>query len=305
MQEDNTNKEISILAHSGNFHADDVFAVATLELMFEKEGKRYNVLRSRDHAVIASADFVVDVGGIYDPSKNRFDHHQEEGGGVRGNGIPYASFGLVWKEYGEKLCGNVEVCNKIDEQLVQSIDATDNGMEIVEPKIENVRPFEIGLFFHMLMPTRNETDVKIDEVFKVAVSYAKVVLTRIIIWEKDKIEAREIVRDFYFKAEDKRVIYFDRFYPSSEFLSEFPEPLFTAYPREDGVWNLKGVREYPDAFINKKYFPKDWAGKVDGELETVTGVPGAIFCHKNRFIVAAKTREAIEHLAKLALDSKD
>ena len=34
------------------------------------------IIRSRDPAVIDSADIVVDVGGTYEPEKNRFDHHQ-------------------------------------------------------------------------------------------------------------------------------------------------------------------------------------------------------------------------------------
>jgi len=44
------------------------------------------------------------------------------------NGIPYASFGLVWKEYGQALTGNIESAKFIDEQLVQGIDGADNGV---------------------------------------------------------------------------------------------------------------------------------------------------------------------------------
>ena len=35
-----------------------------------------NIVRSRKEEVLGSCDIVVDVGGVYDPSKHRYDHHQ-------------------------------------------------------------------------------------------------------------------------------------------------------------------------------------------------------------------------------------
>ena len=72
--------------HNGVFHADDVFACATLSLIFPDS----EIVRSRDPKILASCDFRVDVGGKYDPSTNDFDHHQ--GKILRDNGIPYAAF---------------------------------------------------------------------------------------------------------------------------------------------------------------------------------------------------------------------
>ena len=34
------------------------------------------IVRSREEGVLESCDVVVDVGGVYDPSKHRYDHHQ-------------------------------------------------------------------------------------------------------------------------------------------------------------------------------------------------------------------------------------
>ena len=91
-------KRIAIITHSGSFHPDDCFAVATLLIYLESQPLPAVVKRTRDAKVIKTGDFVVDVGNVYDPSKDRFDHHQEGGAGIRDNGIPYASFGLVWKK---------------------------------------------------------------------------------------------------------------------------------------------------------------------------------------------------------------
>ena len=35
------------------------------------------IKRSRDPAVLADCDLVVDVGGVYDPTIHRYDHHQK------------------------------------------------------------------------------------------------------------------------------------------------------------------------------------------------------------------------------------
>src|SRR5690606_7569866 len=94
----------TIVTHNGSFHADDIFACATLTLHLEQQGKGYKIIRTRDESRIDSADFVVDVGGIYDEKTNRFDHHQPGGAGSRDNGVPYAAFGLVWKHYGHLVC---------------------------------------------------------------------------------------------------------------------------------------------------------------------------------------------------------
>eukprot|EP00878_Enallax_costatus_P028250 GHUV01030496.1.p1 GENE.GHUV01030496.1~~GHUV01030496.1.p1 ORF type:complete len:145 (-),score=18.22 GHUV01030496.1:44-478(-) len=32
--------------------------------------------RSRDSAVLSDCDVIIDVGGVYEPNNNRFDHHQ-------------------------------------------------------------------------------------------------------------------------------------------------------------------------------------------------------------------------------------
>ena len=125
-----------IVTHDSGFHSDDVFAVATVLLVLEKKGEEGIIVRSRDEDVISKADFVVDVGRIYNEENEKFDHHQIGGAGVRENSIPYASFGLVWKKYGEVLCGDSDVQKIMDKSLVQFIDALDNGINLFENKLK-------------------------------------------------------------------------------------------------------------------------------------------------------------------------
>ncbi len=69
-------KKITIATHSGFYHADELFAIAVLKLIFEKEGSQVEIIRTRDRETAFSCDYCVDVGREYDPSKNRYDHHQ-------------------------------------------------------------------------------------------------------------------------------------------------------------------------------------------------------------------------------------
>ena len=129
-----------LITYNGGFHADDVFACATLMILLERENKEVSITRTRDEALMRDAEFVFDVGGIYSPEANRFDHHQEGGAGKRDNGIPYASFGLVWKKYGEIVCGSREVADRIDKNIAQPIDAFDNGVDIFSLKESGISP---------------------------------------------------------------------------------------------------------------------------------------------------------------------
>lgn len=64
-----------------------------------------NIVRTRDPAVIAKADIVVDVGAVYDPETHRYDHHQREFTGTFDDKhkIRLSSAGLVYKHFGRRV----------------------------------------------------------------------------------------------------------------------------------------------------------------------------------------------------------
>ncbi len=294
-------KEVTIVTHSSGFHTDDVFAVATLLLLFEKDHD-VTVIRSREQDIIDKADYVVDTGNSYDPDKNRFDHHQEGRAGQRENGIYYASFGLVWKKFGENLSGSRKAAEKIDRMLVSPIDASDNGTQFLELKIPNVMPVDVNLFTLIFSPTWKE-DTKIDDVFMVLVGYAKVIISRFIVSVTDSIEAEELVINAYNQTEDKRLVVVNERHPWLEILSKYKEPLYVVYKNEQGNWTIKCVRDDIFSFIPRKKLPESWAGKRDKELEKITNVEGAVFCHNARFMAVAKTKEAVLKMAEISLNS--
>eukprot|EP00479_Gromia_sphaerica_P010401 TRINITY_DN4769_c0_g2_i1.p1 TRINITY_DN4769_c0_g2~~TRINITY_DN4769_c0_g2_i1.p1 ORF type:complete len:128 (+),score=25.46 TRINITY_DN4769_c0_g2_i1:189-572(+) len=86
-------------------------------------------------------DVVVDVGGVYDPSTQRFDHHQRGFTETLGEGYntKLSSAGLVYKHFGHEVISNI--CKTTDKQTIdvlydklytgfmEAIDGTDNGVK--------------------------------------------------------------------------------------------------------------------------------------------------------------------------------
>lgn len=294
-------KKKKLVTHNGSFHADDIFACATLCLVLEKRGESFEIIRTRDPEIIKKGDYVFDIGAIYDPEINRFDHHQKGGAGKRENGIEYSSFGLVWKKFGEELVGSKEATELFDQRLVAPIDASDNGLDLVENKF-SVSPYFIQYFFHSMRPSWNEKNLNIDKMFFKSVEIAKEVLTREIIQVEDFILAKEKTKEDYENAQDKRIVVLKEDYHYEDILNKFPEPLFLIYPRREGnSWGVRAVREDPNSFKNRKDFPAEWAGLRDEELQKITGVKDAIFCHRALFLAMAKSKEGAIKLAELAL----
>ncbi len=291
-----------IVTHSGKFHSDDVFAVAVLSRVFGD----VEIVRTRDESIIQSADVVVDVGSVYDASARRFDHHQETGAGVRDNGIPYASFGIVWKAYGEQVCGDAEIAQTIDRVLVQPIDAGDNGVDLSTPTFPGVFPYTVGSIVNLFRPTHTEGE-EYDALFLRAVEWAAWVLEREIKISKDARSGKNLVESFYNNAPDKRLIIFDTTNVlgrelTVDFLMAHPEVLYAVLYRKDvDSWQLIAMNESEETYRVRKPLPKAWAGKRDQELISITGVPDAIFCHRGLFMAVAKSKEGAITLAELAL----
>lgn len=284
----------TIVTHSGNFHADDVFSIAALKRIFPS----CKIIRTRDAAVIEQADMVVDVGGEYEPDAGRFDHHQRGGAGERDNGVPYSSFGLIWQKYGVEICqGNQEVANAVDTNLVSTIDAIDCGH--VEGVYNGV---SLSQTISMFNPTWQEGS-DFDACFDEAVDFAARVLARFIASANGGISARSMVANAIDKAEDPRVIVLEQYIPwktAVHALSE--EALFMIYPSESGQWRIQAVPVALGSFEDKKSLPQEWAGLSGQALKDVTGIEDAMFCHNGLFIAGAESFEGTMKMAFIALD---
>jgi uncharacterized UPF0160 family protein len=288
-----------VATHSGNFHADDVFAVAVLGLVHGP----LEIIRTRDDARLAQADIRVDIGGRSDPSAGDFDHHQRAGAGERSNGIRYASFGLVWRHHGADLAGGEEAAEAIDERLVQGVDANDTGQTISQPLVDSIRPMTVSGVIAAMNPAWDEelTPAQEDERFAEAVALATTILERELAGSLAYRRALDLVRAAIAGASDPRVIELDRKLPWHDtVVTSAPEALFVVYPKTDG-WSLQAVPVELGDFTNRLDLPEAWAGLSGAELAAVTGVPDAVFAHSKRFYASASSREGILELAASAL----
>lgn len=284
----------TVVTHDGRFHADDVFGVAVLQLHFgESELK---IIRTRTQELIETADIVLDVGGEYDPPRLRFDHHQN-GAPVRENGIPYAAFGLVWKEYGEQIAGGSVIADKIERKLVQPIDAGDNGVSLYSLNEHQVAPAELFDFIESFMPPLG-SDKNPDEAFLEVVTHVRKYLERVIERAQVKEQLKEEAKRVYKDAEDKTVLVFDATMKRDIFI-EYEGVLAIVSPDEEKTkWTAVTIPAGEATFDSKAYFPESWAGLRDEALAAVSGIPDALFCHKGRFLFVAKSREGAVQAAR-------
>lgn len=289
-----TNQAPVIATHNGNFHADDVFAVAALKHLFPSA----TIIRTRDLEVLAKADIVLDVGGIYDAEQGRFDHHQKGGAGARENGIPFSSFGLVWQKYGLEICANdQEVANSLDKNLVSTIDAIDCG------HVEGVQTgISLSQAISMFNPTWQE-EGDFDSCFDEAVAFASRLLTRFIAAASGGANAKSIVANAIDKAVDPRVIVLDKYTPwKTTVLRLSQDALFMVYPSQTGQWRIQTVPVELGSFEDRKKLPTPWAGLSDKELQDVTGLDDAMFCHNGLFIAGCASFENTMKMAEMALN---
>jgi len=291
-----------VATHPGNFHADDVFAIAVLGLVHGS----LDVVRTRDAAAQDAADLRVDVGGRSDPATGDFDHHQKGGAGERPNGIRYASLGLVWRAHGEALAGGPEAAAAIDERIVQGIDANDTGQTIAQALIDDVRPMSVSGIVAAMNPVWDEhlDPAEEDARFAEAVAMATRILERELAGAAAFARAQQLVRDAIGRASDPRIIELDRNMPWREtVVTQAPEALYVMYPKSDG-WGMQAVPEELGTFANRRDLPAAWAGLAGEELAAASGVPDAVFCHTARFYVSAGSRAGITELARRALETE-
>ena len=277
------NKNIAI-THGGKFHADDVFSAALLKML----NPHINIVRTFQ----IPDDF---NGIVFDIGDGKYDHHQE-GAEVRENGVPYAAFGLLWREFGESLISKYlpeEQAKKeavhFDEKFIQPLDEDDNtgsGNQLADI---------ISIF-----NPNWDSDESPDHCFSKAVDFATIILNK----KFDRImsvqRAKEIVKAALANSKDNIVI-LPRFAPWKMVLIP-SDAEFVVYPSQRGGYSAQVIPADFDTKEVKCDFPKEWAGKSADELQRISGIPTLTFCHKSCFLISADSLEDIIKACKIAQD---
>ena len=293
-------KEAKYITHNGTMHADEVFATAFLDL-YKKDIKVIRV-SELDRTKIKKGTIIYDIG------RKKFDHHQENAK-VRENGIKYSSLGLLFKEYGKKYLKqeNIkdidEVFLGMEKELIEAIDAIDNGMF---PEITaSYKVKTISDVIKLFNPSYGSNQ-KEEEQFIKAVELAKQIWQETLYNVIGKVQAKKIVEG-KLKTNDKEYLELEEYLPYEETILKSDQGQnikFVIYPSNRGGYGIKTIRKSLEDKTDRQSFPEPWAGLEKKQLEEVTGIKDVEFCHIGRFLMTCKTKEAAYQVLEYLLQNK-
>ncbi len=280
--------------HDGSFHADEVTACALLLLFNQID--RDKIVRTRDSARLEKCDFVCDVGGILNPSKHLFDHHQAD---YKDN---MSSAGLVLAYLRDQGIVENDLYRFLTLALIKGVDDHDNGQD---PQIPGLCTYSHIITNYNPIPNDAPPEEQ-DKNFFEALDIALGVLQRLYKRYNYICECKNIVSATM--KQEKEYLLFEKSIPWLEAFFEMGgqehRAKFVIMP-SGNHWKLRGI---PPTFLRKmevrQPLPYEWAGLLEDELKSISGIPGAIFCHKGRFISVWETKEdamtALEYTLKNA-----
>lgn len=271
----------SVGTHDGSFHADEVTACALLVTfgLVDKD----KIVRSRDPKELGSCEFVCDVGGIYDPSKKRFDHHQSEYSGEM------SSAGMILLYLKEQGIIDGTTYDFLNRSLVHGVDANDNGKVTSEVGTCTFSQV-VTNFVPIVYDAPDEVQTR---AFFEALDFVLGHLKRLLERFRYIHACREKVEESMKKKE--KFLYFEEAMPWIECFFEMggetSSALFVVMP-SGKHWKLRGIPPTLEERMKVRVpLPQEWAGLLEEDLKRASGIPGAIFCHKGRFISVWETKE--------------
>lgn len=303
-----------ICTHNGKFHADEVTAYTILSVLFPSHG----ILRTRDEEKIKQCEIVIDVGKIYDPDNDKFDHHQKgcEEYFNKYSKVLLSSAGMVYKKYGkqfiEKIVGESDhtdrLYNKLYEMVIKEIDAIDNGQPMCKSK-DRLYQYSCNLTF--VVSAYNSIDVNDENKqlsrFIQASNYVlqtiqiiiKNLYDNMMLFEEDY---KVISKAFENRTNDESYIVVDYHctnwakcifkYENDNNISDNDKIKFVIYEC-DNVWRIRAIQNI--IFVSRKnLLPKEDLAKIIDNPDDI------VFIHNKLFIGAAKTLQTAKDIAYLS-----
>lgn len=98
-----------------SFHCDEALACAMLHML--PTYRSYDIVRTRNEAILKDVAMNIDVGGVYDPANHRYDHHQRGFAETLSpaHTMKLSSAGLVYKHFGRDI---IRTLTALDEEQV-------------------------------------------------------------------------------------------------------------------------------------------------------------------------------------------
>lgn len=290
-----------VITHPGVFHADDVCAVAWMQITGVEAPveRRIPTPEELENPEV----MVIDVGGQHDPVHHNYDHHQRGGAGERWDvGVPYAAFGLVYDMFQPR---SFAVGKRLEERIVLPVDAADCGWGTRE----GTRPeLSFSAVISSFNPGPSASPQERNVAFREAVGFARRVIENELRSAEEFVAAEEEVVGARTEL-DGRVLVLENFVPWAKHLYRRPDEagiLYVIFPSERGGFCLQQVPISAESFEGRKPLPEAWAGLRGEELKQLLELSSAsggdaTFCHPGRFIGGAESFEDTLRMAELAL----
>mmetsp|Transcript_59511 Transcript_59511/g.159414 ORF Transcript_59511/g.159414 Transcript_59511/m.159414 type:complete len:356 (-) Transcript_59511:50-1117(-) len=330
----------TIGTHSGSFQCDEALGCWLLRQLPTYAGA--SIVRSRDSAQLAPCDIVIDVGGIYDPEKLRFDHHQR-GFFETADGRPGAatkpeeatgrwktklsSAGLVYKHFGREIIAQLSDTDEKDtealwaelyDRFLEGVDGIDNGVEVCEGAQRRYKESsDLSSRVGRLNPLWSEASDHEDQCkrFEVAsalcgAEFLDVLGELVAGW----LPARPLVREALEKRADVhasgQVILLtsggmpwrDHLYALEREIGTPGLVKFVLYTDQAGMWRVQAVTVEGTLFENRVSLLEPWRGLRDAALSERSGIPDCAFCHAAGFVGGNKTYEGALAMAVKSLE---
>lgn len=291
--------EADCVTHSGTMHADEIFSTAFLDLYLGdiKVFRTPSVPNDLNENVL-----------VYDIGRGKYDHHQEDAK-KRENGITYCSFGLLWQEFGHdflrkrNITNIEEVFTAFDKDLIEAIDADDNG---IFPKIDaQYKVKTLSEIFKLFNPGYKSSQDETMQ-FSKAVLFAKNIIEEELINVTGKVIAKSQVLE-KLKTKENHTLYLDEYMPYEQTLlaeETANDIYFVVYPSNRGGYGIKTVPISSEDHTKRMDFPEEWSGLENEELEEVSGIKGFTFCHLTRFLACCDKLETAKIIIAKALENK-
>ncbi|XP_075485503.1 uncharacterized protein LOC142525197 isoform X1 [Primulina tabacum] len=316
--------------HNGSFHCDE--ALGCFMIRLTNKFSDAHIVRTRDSQVLDTLDAVLDVGGVYDPVKDRYDHHQKGFGEVFGHGFStkLSSAGLIYKHFGKEIIAKELQVDEdhpdvqrlflaVYKSFMEAIDAIDNGISQYDtdqtPRYVNGTHLSsrVGkLNLDWIDP--DQSAEKENAAFNRAMALAgSEFLDSIRSHARSWLPARSIVMECLAARHDidpsGEIMVLNRFCPWKLHLFELeeeekidPSLKYVLYQDDRSKhWRVQAVAIAPDRFESRKALPVQWRGLRDDELSKESEIPGCVFVHMSGFIGGNQTYEGALAMAKSAL----
>ncbi|XP_071576247.1 MYG1 exonuclease-like [Temnothorax nylanderi] len=322
---------VRIGTQDGSFYCSGVFACALLKLL--PQYKDASIVRSRNPSVLDACDIVVNVGGEYDPSRNRYDSRMKEfqesmGTVMKNPGYNWteklSSAGLIYCHFGHEILRSVlpditedrvidEIFKITYDTLIKEIDAIANGVPMYRSVTDlSSRVSRLSPQWYSHLHHGYNQDVNIERKFEKAMALVRDEFLEIVRGTKNiLLPTRNIMRramESRFEIDSSgEIITMSQPLSCKEYLFHLEKEMNVSPSIKYVIFEVRPyywIECMPVELNSSEYrmlLPEAWGGLSNDTLVEACGIEGAIHVVSGRSVGGHKNKEGAMAMARKAL----